>query len=171
MKTMKNSLVGFVLLSLLIIGLATLLPRSISGQGGSQNAPPHLTPRKFYLTKTIHNGSHVLTACAAGYHTASLWEIFDVSSLRYDTELGFTDDDTGSGPPNLPGWIRTGSTDFSSSTPGIANCRVWTSESHDERGTVMHLIFEWDSTATAISPWKASTNGCDSSTLVWCVQD
>jgi hypothetical protein len=65
--------------------------------------------RKFYLTKTEFTGSQPLTACAKKFHMASMWEIFDVSTLRYDTENGFTLDDSGSGPPtNFFGWVRTG---------------------------------------------------------------
>ena len=56
-------------------------------------------PRQFCLTKTGFNGSQALTACAAGYHMASLWEIFDTTVLRYNTALGLTKPDSGSGPP------------------------------------------------------------------------
>ena len=47
-------------------------------------------PRKFYLTQALHNGAQALSACAQGYHMASLWEIHDTSNLRYDTDLGLT---------------------------------------------------------------------------------
>jgi hypothetical protein len=65
-------------------------------------------PRKFYLTQDKFNGSEALTACAEGYHMASLWDIFDISNLNYDTTLGLTYDDSGSAPPSDNGWIRTG---------------------------------------------------------------
>jgi hypothetical protein len=54
-------------------------------------------PRKFYVTKTTHSGAQALSACAEGYHMASLREIFDTSNLRYDTELGGTTDDSEEG--------------------------------------------------------------------------
>jgi hypothetical protein len=48
--------------------------------------------RKFYVTPTLHDGAHALSACATGYHMASLWEIHDTSNLTYDTDLGVTQD-------------------------------------------------------------------------------
>ena len=43
--------------------------------------------RKYYLTLPQFEGDQVLTACARGYHMASLFEILDTSNLRYDTTL------------------------------------------------------------------------------------
>src|SRR5262245_25332331 len=65
--------------------------------------------RKFYLTQdNTFDALEAPNACAAGYHMASLWEIFDPSSLVYDTALGHLSGD-GSGPPEFHiGWIRTG---------------------------------------------------------------
>jgi hypothetical protein len=173
MRTIKNSLVGFVVLSLLIIGLATLLPRATSGQGDSQNAPPHRTARKFYITQTLHDGDDVLSACADGYHTASLWEIFDVSNLRYDTQIGLTAPDSGFGPPtNFAGWIRTGIVPSPGPEPGFANCFLWTRATPDILGTRVFLPADWDSTgATLIHPWVASATSCHQPSQVWCVQD
>jgi hypothetical protein len=65
-------------------------------------------PRKYYMTRDRYDGAHALTACAAGYHMASLWEIHETSNLRYDTELGLTRGDSGCGPPNsFSGWSGT----------------------------------------------------------------
>ena len=176
MKTIKNSLVGFVVLSFLIIGLATLLPRATPGQGGSQNAPPHRTLRKYYATQAVHNGSEALAACAAGYHMASLWEILDVSNLQYETQLGFTRGDAGSGPPTLGiGWVRTGYDAGSGDTPGSANCQGYTSNSQTHLGTRAFLPFNWSlnatTDATRFSPWHAYVFPCDQGAHVWCVQD
>ena len=82
--------------------------------------------RKFYLTTGSPGvaGNQVLTACASGYHTASLWEILDPSNLEYDTKRGVTKDDAGSGPPagsDGDGWIRTGNFSNTGPTPGQAN--------------------------------------------------
>jgi hypothetical protein len=93
-------------------------------------------PRSYYLTRSTFTGAHVLTACTSGYHTASLWEIYDTSNLRYNTTLGITVDDSGSGPPDGAGWIRTGY--FSSgkaSVIGQDNCFTWTSDSDQDFGT------------------------------------
>jgi hypothetical protein len=176
MKTIKDSFVGFVVLSLLIIGLATLLPHSISGQGGSQNAPPHRTLRKYYATQAFHIGSEALSACATGYHMASIWEILDVSNLKYDTELGFTRDDVGSGPPTLGiGWVRTGQDASSGDTPGTANCLAYTSNSPTHSGTKAWLPQDWSTSptldVTRFDAWNAFASPCDQPAHVWCVQD
>lgn len=66
-------------------------------------------PRRFYVTQDAFRGEHALNACTAGFHMASLWEIFDVTTLKYDTQLGRTLPDSGEGPPaGQRGWIRTG---------------------------------------------------------------
>src|SRR5262245_4784184 len=93
------------------------------------NAADAAKARKFYLTQSIFTGSEALTACAKGYHMASLWEILYVSNLKYDTKLGLTLPDAGFGPPIEFGWIRTGSdNDNSSNTPGIANCFAYSTD-------------------------------------------
>ena len=142
-------------------------------------------PRKFYLTVDSFTGSQALTACAEGYHMASLWEIFDFSSLKYDTTLGFTVDDSGFGPPTSAvgldpdfggsGWIRTGNISSGiSQIAGVDNCFVWTSSSNEHFGTIAGLNQFWGNPANVISPWFAPhpffTN-CASAFSVWCVQD
>jgi hypothetical protein len=95
-------------------------------------------PRKFYLTKTFtHTGAETLSACAAGYHMASLWEIHDPTNLRYDTELGFTESDSGFGPPTHGGWIRTGGAANTVGGAGVGNCNAWKSASGADFGTIV----------------------------------
>ena len=173
MYSLKKSLVTLIGLLVVISALAALLPRISRGQGQQPFAR-----RQFYLTQTEHNGSQALTACADGYHMASLWEIFDPSNLRYNTELGFTQSDSGFGPPTvgpfppLPiGWIRTGTSSTSGNLPGFTNCQAWTSNLG--LGSVVSLPEVWTSAvpSTPISPWSAGTSECDSAQPVWCVQD
>lgn len=85
------------------------MPKTI--KEATNEAPPSRSgPRKFYLTQDGFAGDQALSACAEGYHMASLWEIFNTSDLRYDTTLGFTQEDSGSAPPsNRNGWVRMGS--------------------------------------------------------------
>lgn len=173
MFSFKKSFAAFVGLSLLIVALASLLPLVGRGQG-SDNNPLTRDPRRlFYLTQTTHNGSEALTACDAGYHMASLGEIFDTSNLKYDTARGVTTDDSGSGPPaNQVGWIRTGSFSDVSSRPGFANCNVWTSHSESDYGTFVLLSSNWDSSdLTRVSPWEPQILACDFTIYVWCLQD
>lgn len=56
--------------------------------------------KSFYITKTNHQGDTVLTACATGYHFASINEIYDFSGMTYNTELGQTNNDSGFGIPS-----------------------------------------------------------------------
>jgi hypothetical protein len=115
MFSFKRSLIALVGVLVVVVALAAMMPLVSRGQGG--NPFNRDTRKSYYLTQTTHNGSQPLTACAAGYHMASLWEIFDTSNLKYDTALGAVSNDSGSGPPTVvivaghilnAGWIRTG---------------------------------------------------------------
>jgi hypothetical protein len=129
-------------------------------------------PRKFYLTQNFHDGAEAPLACAQGYHMASLREIFDTSNLRYDTDLGFTVDDAGFGPPSFTrGWIRTGIPASAGSAPGGGNCNAWTSAVSGDNGTTVGLDFNWNAAGTVVSPWAPSSNTCNFLVKVWCVQD
>jgi hypothetical protein len=125
---------------------------------------------KFYLTPTGVAGDQALTACAPGYHMASLWEIFDPSNLTYDTKLGFVTDDSGSGPPTARGWIRTGFQAEVSNNAGQANCNAWKSSSSSDYGTIVGLFPIWGVDPISISPWAAHIDLCSDSVPVWCVQ-
>lgn len=131
--------------------------------------------RKFYVTKETFTGSQALTACGKGYHMASLWEIFDTSNLSYNTGLGLTLDDSGSGPPgNVSGWIRTGGLRASQAGfPGFNNCNAWTTESESDFGTVVFLDQLWgiQQRITNISPWETENSSCNNLNPVWCVRN
>jgi hypothetical protein len=132
--------------------------------------------RRFYVTPGLVSTAQVLTACSAGFHTASLWEILDPSSLRYETALGFTTADSGAGPPtNVNGAVRTGGPANSASlSPGTANCAAWTVELPSANGTFAKLTKDWGTSGSANKPldppWRLTTAVCSSS-RVWCVED
>jgi hypothetical protein len=171
MFSFKRSLIALLGLLVIVGALATLMPLVSRGQGGN---PFNQDPRKsYYLTQTIHTGSQALTACAEGYHMASLWEIFDTSNLRYNTELGFNNPDSGFGPPaGISGWIRTGYVDTDFNFPGAGNCNAWTSASFADFGTDAALPIVWDSlNVTVITPWISGTTTCNSNIKLWCMQD
>jgi hypothetical protein len=172
MFNFKNSLAAFAGVSLFVCAVATSLSpasETLKDKGS----------RSFYLTTAQHNGSQVLTACAEGYHMASLWEILDPSNLRYDTTLGFVRSDSGSGPPaGVSGWIRTGNVAGGNSIAGLANCGTsigaWTSANASDQGTTVFLAHGWQPTLNGnlISPWIADTEFCNGfAARVWCVQD
>ncbi|MBN1640530.1 MAG: hypothetical protein JXA09_04775 [Anaerolineae bacterium] len=175
--------VDLAALWLLAIGLALIaLTGSTAWAAGDGSVMPALeaqaaTARGFYLTVTeAYTGIKASNACAAGYHMASLWEIWDVTNLVYDQDWGYAAADAGEGPPsNVTGWVRTGyhSPDGSPGSPGVANCMAWTSDSVDHYGTVVMLGANWDNAGVAISPWRAVLleDSCDTPRRVWCVED
>jgi hypothetical protein len=131
-------------------------------------------PRQFYLTQTTFMGDQTLTACAPGYHMASLWEILDPSELAYNTSLGYTSGDSGQGPATgARGRIRTGGISISGGGAGTANCKAWTSSSSSDYGTTAWLPSDWD-TQPPMFVWNAESSfssRCDSPERVWCVED
>jgi hypothetical protein len=129
--------------------------------------------RRYYLTPGQVNGADALSECAAGFHMASLWEIRDTSSLRYDTDLGITSPDSGKGPPAEIGWIRTGN-DNAIPDLCMANCLYWTSADSGWHGSTLGLMSAWDLTnykAMYSWGWWGSAETCDELHRVWCVQD
>jgi hypothetical protein len=191
---LKNSIVALAGLMILVGALAALLPLIGLGQAvpGPATPPPPAKPvpkypfgrpGNYYLTKTKHNGSQALTACAAGYHMASIWEIHDPSALRYNTALGYKTDDSGLGPPIAPGWIRTGS----ASSPGdpdpnyiqpFGNCFAWTSTDASHFGKLVNLHIPFVQLRESvppyfpqIPPWESSAATCNTNNRVWCMKD
>jgi len=136
--------------------------------------PPQ--PRLFYLTQGTADGAGAPNACQAGFHMASLWEIYDPSSVVYESSTGLQQDDSGSGPPaGTPGWIRTGTN--SRTVPGLAgfdNCEAYTSANPAVLGTTVSLNILWGPLVAEVSeipPWRADSHACSTTAHVWCVQD
>jgi hypothetical protein len=168
----KLSGVGAGVVLLLALGLLMQAQQSTRASEKKSAAPV----RAFYLTQATFDGSQALTACAAGYHMASLWEIHEPSNLIYDTALGLTQDDSGSGPPSRYGWIRTGrSASSSGQFPGVGNCNAWSSNASTDFGSAVVLSADWadiGNTSGPISPWQAQIFDCGTAAVrVWCVQD
>ncbi len=142
---------------------------------GSCSRVPRL---RYYLTTGLFKGSEADEdgTCAEGFHFASLWEILDTSNLRYDTDLGHTEDDSGEGPPNVAaagaGWVRTGqaaATGVAGSGAGLFNCSNWT-ESSGGAGSAAIPQEDW-TLAKPISPWTLTSWDCGFTVRVWCVED
>jgi hypothetical protein len=136
------------------------------------------TGRKFlYLTTTTHNGANALTACAAGFHMASLPEIFDQTSFEYDTTRGYTTADSGNGLPNAFAWVRTGFPQNSAPVDPTesVNCQAWTSTAGGPtQGTTVSL--GWPLAALLnnglAEQWDAdASTSCSTAQRVLCVQD
>jgi hypothetical protein len=151
------------------------------GAAASSTAPI----RGFYLTKNTVTGGNVLTACAAGYHFASIWEIENTSDLHYNRTLGLTNTNSGLGAPSISytldrsvrnapiGWIRTGGA-------LDTNCKNWTSNSAADHGSAAGLttantsspIWQIFSTSTGSTQVSCDGNVNTGVTVgVWCVQN
>lgn len=131
-------------------------------------------PRKFYLTQALGDAADAPTMCAAGYHMASMWEILDPTELRYDSQLGLVQADSGSGPPSdREGWVRTGNiANELNSGPGDSNCEAYTSNQAGHFGTFAELTEHWDTEVPEpVTPWSTGAGSCSFPTRVWCVQN
>jgi len=132
--------------------------------------------RAYYLTNSTWDGASALSACASGYHMASLWEIYETSTLRYANEQpdAFTQDDSGEGPPaGWYGWVRTGgpSSNLEVNGEGRANCLAWTSNDAGDFGTQVKPKTRWW-LDTVLDPWRAVTAPCGPpGARLWCVED
>jgi hypothetical protein len=138
----------------------------ISAQSGSGSS--------FYLTDANYTVDQALTACASGYHMASLWEILDVSNLvyAYDHPAAHVKDDSGNGPPsNWYGWVRTGWFASTSATTGTGNCLAWTSTSSGDSTVAARLSNAWETAPGDISTWDATSFTCNFNGPVWCMED
>ena len=141
-------------------------------QAPSASYPSRL--RKFYLDKDLSAPSSATTACATGYHFASLWELIDPSNLQYDFSHidAINTSDSGEGPPIGYGWVRTGyGADFID-VPGQGNCNNWTSNSTSLTGTLATLSSTWVTGTNFINDiWWADPFHCGSTWYVWCIED
>ena len=126
--------------------------------------------RQYYLTIGNSDGASASSACASGFHMASMWEILDPSNLEYNLTLGTTSADMGYGPPGLYGWVRTGWGAETMDSAGEANCDAWSSNSGSHYGSIMNTEPDWDH-ATGIPNWNTTTQACNYSMPVWCVED
>jgi hypothetical protein len=163
-RTAVTALLFLVLASLLIYN------RSNAAATAKSTAPV----RGYYLTRGTFDGSHALGACVAGYHMASIYEVHEPSNLRYDTNLGVNEDDSGLGPPTLhTGWIRTGfNALFNTGLQGFDNCNAWTSNSAADTGTNVYLELDFiGSSGATTAPWLGQLSSCSNAIQVWCVQD
>lgn len=173
--------IPILILAVVLVLTATLGPARSGGISSSPSLSASLGMRHFYLTRASHNAVQAPTACARGYHFASIWEIVDPSNLRYNTALGATSPDSGTGPPTATpifsgfriahGWVRTGSSSGTTDTPGQGNCSSWQSDYGFHWGTVANLPSNYTGGEQDIGVWNTEVRTCDTFVRVWCVQD
>ena len=171
----RSSVSLSVAIILLFMSLFVVSSGKVTSQ--SETTSIYLPPsvgRHFYLTSTAYYPDQALTACSAGYHMASLWEILDVSNLTYDFNhpAANVKSDSGFGPPSFwNGWVRTGYDSSASSTTGTGNCNNWTSRLDTAYGVSVRLSNSWEVNPGDISTWDATSFPCNYSGPVWCVGD
>ena len=128
----------------------------------------------YYITDQTYHPDEALTACAEGYHFASLWEIIGPSNLTYNTSLGQTTLDSGGGPPTIMGlgWVRTGY-NFAdvTNTAGHANCALWSTRDPGAFGSVAVLPQLWTAGTQDLFVWDVDVRTCNFKLGVWCKQD
>jgi hypothetical protein len=153
---------------------SALVPAAGAEKSPSVVYTPAGPGRHFYLTNSSFTPDHALTACATGYHMASLWEILDVTNLTYDYRhpAAETKADSGQGPPsNWYGWVRTGFDSSGSSTTGQGNCLTWSSASGTNNGVAVRLSNDWETAPGDIFVWDATSFSCGMGGPVWCVRN
>ena len=154
---------------LALIGILCLIP-PLTGSA----EPKWSVDRTYYLTRDTYQPTEALTACEDGYHMASIFEIWDFSNLRYSTELGLVQEDSGLGPPSgygpgvgsppIPGWVRSGFADDDNSS-----CSTWTSNGLGDNGTVASPSIA--NLLNGVNPWDIRLLSCTELAYVWCVSD
>lgn len=158
-------------LAVILAGVIGALVWSPGRAVASPTQAEHSDPLQYYLTKDMFEGDQVLSACALGFHMASLWELLDTSNLRYNTTRGYTRPDSGYGPPAMGGWIRTGAESGSTTTPGTGNCQAWTSGSASDYGSHASLPARWEEDFEDLVGWSVDTHACSDPIRVWCIGD
>jgi hypothetical protein len=129
-----------------------------------------LARKRYYLTNAQFNGTHGGIGCATSFHMASIFELFHASDLEYDTTLGLTNVDSGSGPPSRTlaarGWVRTGlPTGFEAC--GFATS-TWVTTNAD--GTLAWV--DTGATTSGGTPvWNTVLEPCNQAHRLWCIED
>jgi len=168
-----KGLLHTVMAVIVLAAIASLLTHNTPSTAQTATTTSTAPVRHFYLTKArTFDGSHALTACATGYHPASIWEIHEPSALSYNKTLGLTFPDSGAGPPTeSQGWVRTGLPGEVANQAGVANCNVWTSNSSSDYGTRVQLGVTALVPPEVVSPWDEFTQPCSLAGPVWCVKN
>jgi hypothetical protein len=179
-RSMRRSVLVWLLLQVVLLAALITNPARATAPGAPSSASATLGVRQFYLTTSLFQASDAPSACTTGYHFASIWEIADPSSLEYNTALGQSSPDSGTGPPTAfgrtiitpaRGWVRTGYDDSIVGTPGQGNCDAWSSNSNTSWGSVANLPSDWTGGAQDVGVWDTTVWLCSTEHRVWCVQD
>jgi hypothetical protein len=144
--------------------------RAVGGDVCEDRSCSRVPKRRAYLTPGDVPGNQALSACAPGFHMASRWELHDLGSLEYDSSLGRTQPDSGSGfPSSVSGWIRSGGPSSIDE-----NCSLWTWAGSGQAGRSIFLPsagFSASTPTVVASPWSYNITLPCTGAPVWCVED
>lgn len=120
--------------------------------------------RLFYLTRANFLPNVAASACAPGFHFASVPELTTEGNLEYAEALGRQHVEAGvsAGPEWWGGWVRTGI------LGGSLSCNGWTSTAPADRGAI--LAAPPHSTTNPLE-WQGGQQGCGTPVPVWCIAD
>lgn len=141
---------------------------------------PAPAARRYYLTAGLYDGAAASTACASGFHLASVWELYDLGALRYDGPAGEVHvvEAAGPGPymegSDAYGWMRNGVTQADTLQDPGANCAHWTSSEPGHWGQTGAPTRSGISTTypqTVYGAWFMQPFRCATMIRAWCVED
>jgi len=116
--------------------------------------------QSYYLTHEYSKGIFDPNlVCEDGYHMASIYELNHTTAMVYDTDKGFTHDDSGYGPPHAWGWVRSGWNENAST-----NCHNWTVDGSDTGLMAIPNL-------SASGGWGSITEACFHTHRYWCISD
>jgi hypothetical protein len=176
MQFTRSHIIGAIGAAFFMI-LGALLTHNPAGAVEATTTTSTAPQRHYYLSKSGFTGGQALNHCATGYHFASFAELGDVPSLSYNSALGRTAPDAGSGPPSFTlgiGWVRSG---YSANTvPTVqnvtpTNCNLWTSSSSSDSGESAETIAIESAYGNSSTLAFANTVTCNNSLGVWCIQN
>ncbi len=128
--------------------------------------------RLFYITPAQVPANQASSACAAGFHFASITELRTAGNLEYAEVLGYHFSEAGisAGPASVAALARSGEPGASSSQVA---CSDWTSTSNADKAPLLFAPFysTVSSGATLPHEWVASLAGCGDPFRVWCIAD
>jgi hypothetical protein len=123
-----------------------------------------------YLTPDLFDAANATGQCADGFHFASAIELQALSPFVYNNILGLqkANRDTGDGPPDSKGWVRTGQYDGSPSGNEY-NCDGWTSSAIEKTGVI--AFYSISSLLAGGNAFWFDVRQCSNNTYVWCISD
>jgi hypothetical protein len=156
---------AMLFLVIICAAVVVCLPRVASAQ------------KLYYVTKNTYPANKALSACAPGFHMASIAELANPSALHYYynySQAYIMSAGQGQGPPTgRDGWIYSSQYVPHSGHP-FQDCREWTSNSSNDSGNYawFNVMYPYATMPEAVMLLLQTTTApCDNIIPVWCVQN